>query len=370
MVQIELRHITVGDLVSGYSDDGEGGVRGFGGELDIRPPFQREFVYGEKQRTAVIDTVMRDYPLNVMYWADRGEDAFPRYEIIDGQQRTISLAQYAANDFSFTDLLSRHNLFFENLPPGRQQAILDYELTVYVCSGTDSEKLDWFRTINIAGAELTAQELRNAVYSGSWVADAKRWFSRNGCAAQKLGGKYLTGKANRQEHLETAVRWISGGDIENYMGRHQHDEDADELWAHFKKVVDWVRNVFPEYRPAMKQVDWGPLHDEHKNDVLDPDILESRVAQLVADDDVQSQPGIYRYVLAGDERHLNLRSFTTNQKQRAYEKQDGGCPRCRETFDIGQMEADHITPWSKGGRTDDANCQVLCKGCNRRKGAA
>jgi len=154
------------------------------------------------------------------------------------------------------------------------------------------------------------------------------------------------------------------------MGRHQHDEDANELWAHFKKVVDWVRNVFPEYRPAMKQVDWGPLHDEHKNDVLDPDILESRVAQLVADDDVQSQPGIYRYVLAGDERHLNLRSFTTNQKQRAYEKQDGGCPRCRETFDIGQMEADHITPWSKGGRTDDANCQVLCKGCNRRKGAA
>ena len=366
-MHIRLESVTVGELVGGYRDDGEGGVRGYGGKLDIRPPFQREFVYGDKQRVAVIDTVVKGFPLNVMYWADRGDGTF---EIIDGQQRTISLAQYVRNDFSFPDLLSHYDLFFENLPADKQQAIMDYELTVYVCSGTDSEKLDWFRIINIAGEELTDQELRNAVWSGPWVTDAKRWFSRNGCPAQKLGGNYLKGNMIRQDYLETAIRWISGGDIDGYMGGHQNDGDAKDLWAHFEKVIKWVQKVFPEYRSAMKQVDWGPLHDEHKNDVLDPEILESHVAQLVADDDVQSQPGIYRYVLAGDERHLNLRAFTKNQKQRVYERQGGECPLCGDTFDISQMEADHITPWSEGGKTVEENCQMLCKEDNRRKGAA
>lgn len=366
-MKIELREVTVADLVDGYSDDGESGVRGFGGELDIRPAFQREFVYDDKQRVAVIDTVVKGFPLNVMYWADRGEGCSPRYEIIDGQQRTISLAQYVNNDFSFR--FSHYDLFFENLPADKQQAIMGYELTVYVCSGTDSEKLDWFEIVNIAGEELTKQELRNAVYSGFWVTDAKRWFSRRGCPAQQLGGNYTKGNPIRQDYLETAIRWISDDDIEEYMGKHQSDQDAKELWAHFEKVIKWTQKTFPEYRQTMKQVDWGPLYDTHKNDVLDPEILENEVARLVADDDVQSQTGIYRYVLAGDERHLSLRAFTKNEKQRVFEKQAGKCVLCRNVFEINQMEADHITPWIEGGKTIEENCQMLCKSCNRRKGA-
>ena len=369
-MDIALRHISVRDLVNGYSDDGEGGVRGYGGKLDIRPPFQREFVYDSKQRVAVIDTVVKGYPLNVMYWADRGDNTF---EIIDGQQRTISLAQYVQGDFSFPDLLSHHDLNFDGLPSDRQKAILDYELTVYVCSGEDSERLAWFRTINIAGEELTDQELRNATFHGPWVADAKVWFSRNGCPAQKIGGQYTKGSAIRQELLETAIEWACGSRkseaIDEYMGAHRNDTDAKDLWAHFEKIIGWVKRVFPEHRQAMKQVDWGPLYEEHKNDVLDPAALEAEVARLVADDDVQSQPGIYRYVLTGDEKYLNIRSFTKNQRQRAYERQGGKCAACGNHFDLGGMDADHITPWSEGGKTVDENCQMLCKEDNRRKGA-
>lgn len=365
-MRITLTHVSVRELVDGYSDDGEGGVRGYGGKLDIRPAFQREFVYDGKQRLAVIDTVVNGFPLNVMYWADRGDGT---YEIIDGQQRTISLAQYVRNDFSFPDRLSHYDLFFENLPADRQQKILDYELMVYVCSGTSSEKLDWFRIVNIAGEKLTSQELRNAVWSGPWVTDAKRWFSRRGCPAQKLGGNYVKGNPIRQDYLETAIRWINDGDIDGYMGEHQHDANAKPLWAHFEKVVKWVQQAFTSYRPAMKQVDWGPLHTAHKNDVLDPDILEGEVARLVADDDVDSPSGIYRYVLTGDEKHLNLRSFSDIQRQRAYDSQDGECRKCGETLDLSAMEADHITPWVEGGKTNDDNCQMLCRDCNRRKGA-
>ena len=368
-MKIDLLHVTTGDIAAGYSDTGEGGVVAFDGNLDVRPAFQREFVYGDKQRMAVIDTVVNGFPLNVMYWADRGERSSPRYEVIDGQQRTISVCQYVHGVFSFPDLFSHHDLFFDNLQADRRSAILDYPLTVYVCSGNGSEKLDWFRTINIAGEALTDQELRNAVYSGSWTADAKRWFSRNGCPAQKLGGNYTKGNPIRQDYLETAIRWVGHGDIEEYMGEHQHDPDARQLWSHFERVLKWTQETFPEYRPAMKQVDWGPLYDEHKNEMLDPAALEADVALLVADDEVQSQAGIYRYLLTSDEKHLNLRSFSKNQRQRAYERQGGQCAQCRDSFEIGGMEADHITPWSEGGRTVDENCQMLCQSCNRHKGA-
>ena len=223
-MKIQLKEIKVEELVDDYSDDGEGGVTGYSGKLDIRPPFQREFVYKDKQRDAVIDTIMKNFPLNVMYWAVRDDGT---YEIIDGQQRTISVAQYVKGIFSFKDL------YFHNLPDDKQRQILDYKLMVYFCSGTDSEKLEWFKTINIAGEKLTNQELRNAVYAGSWVSDAKRYFSRSGCVAYKIGNPYLIGSSIRQDYLETAIRWINEDKIEAYMGKHQHDPTAEALWAYF-----------------------------------------------------------------------------------------------------------------------------------------
>ena len=365
-MNIVLHEITVADLVDGYSDDGDGGVVGYGGRLDIRPAFQREFVYGEKERVAVVDTIAKGYPLNVMYWSDKGDDTF---EIIDGQQRTISAAQYVQGEFSFPDLFTHHDMFFDNLTKTKQQEILDYKIMVYICTGNDSEKLAWFKTINIAGKELTNQELRNAVYSGSWVSHAKRWFSRNGGPAQKLAGNYLKGNPIRQDYLETAIRWVGGDNIDKHMALHQNHDDANDLWAHFQQVIKWVKDTFPTYRSPMKSVDWGPLYDEHKNDVLDAEKIEAEVSVLMEDDEVERKAGIYLYVLTGHERYLNLRLFSKNLKQGVYEKQHGQCAKCREPFDFGGMDGDHITPWVEGGKTVEENCQMLCRDCNRRKGS-
>lgn len=360
-MEVKLKDITVKELVEGYSDDGEGGVVGYGGKLDIRPPYQREFIYKDKQRDDVINTITKDFPLNVMYWADRGDDT---YEIIDGQQRTISIAQYVKGDFSID------GLYFHNLPSDKQNQILDYGLMIYVCSGTDSEKLAWFKTINIAGERLANQELRNAVYSGSWVSDAKRYFSKNGCAAYQIGKDYLSGAPIRQDYLETAIKWINNGNIEEYMGQHQHDPDAVTLWDYFQSVIRWVEETFTEKRPQqMKGVDWGTLYASFKDDRLDPIRIEEEISKLILDDEVTSKPGIYPYVLNRNEKHLNIRAFTPAMKQKVYEKQNGECISCRETFKMGEMEADHITPWVEGGKTIEENCQMLCKECNRRKWA-
>src|SRR3990167_1230404 len=343
-MKIELKKITVGELSKGYQDNAEAGVVGFGGKLDIRPPFQREFVYKDKQRDAVIHTVIKDFPLNVMYWAVRDDGSF---EIIDGQQRTISLCQYVVGDFSI------NGLAFHNLPKDKQEQILKYGLMIYLCSGTDSEKLEWFRTINIAGEQLTDQELRNAVYAGSWVSDAKRYFSKNN--RPKIGDDYLSGIAIRQEYLETAIDWISKGKIEDYMSKHQHEPNANELWLYFQAVINWVKVTFPNYRKEMK------------DKKLDSKKLEKEITELMKDDDVTKKSGIYPYVLTRNERYLNIRAFTDNQKREAYERQKGICPKCKKHFEIEEMEADHIKPWHEGGKTTAENCQMLCKHDNRIK---
>ena len=355
-MKIELKKITVGELAEGYEDKAEAGVVGFGGKLDIRPPYQREFIYKDKQRDAVINTVTKDFPLNVMYWSVRDDGNF---EVIDGQQRTISVCQYVSGDFSI------NGLAFHNLPKDKQEQIVNYGLMIYLCSGTDSEKLDWFRTINIAGEQLSDQELRNAVYSGSWVSDAKRYFSKS--SRPKIGDDYLTGSAIRQEYLETAIDWISQGKIEDYMSKHQQDKNATPLWHYFQSVINWVKATFPNYRKQMKGVDWGVLYSQFQGKSLDTDQLEKEVAKLMADDDVTKKSGIYPYVLGGDERHLNIRAFTDNMKTEAYERQKGICAKCGKHFDLNEMEADHATPWREGGKTVAANCQLLCKEDNRRK---
>lgn len=357
-MNIELKEITVRELTKGYQDNDENGVVGFDGKLDIRPPYQREFIYKPQQRDAVITTVTHNFPLNVMYWATREDGT---YEVIDGQQRTISLCQFVNGDFAY---MFR---YFHNMTNDEQEQILNYKLMVYVCSGSDSEKLQWFKTINIAGEKLTEQELRNAVYSGSWVSDAKRYFSKNGCVASKVGSDYLNGSAIRQEYFETAIDWISDGNIETYMANHQHDANAGALWAYFQSVITWVETNFTKKRKFMKGVEWGFLYNKYKDVVYDTKEIEAETTRLIADDDVTKKSGIYPYILTKDERHLSIRAFSDTMRQKVYERQGGKCIVCKKEFAIEGMEADHITPWHEGGKTNEENCQMLCKDDNRRK---
>ena len=364
-MKIQLKELTVRELTSGYKDNAEAGVVGYDARLDIRPPYQREFVYDEKQRNAVIDTVFKGFPLNVMYWAVREDGGF---EVIDGQQRTISLCQFVNSDFAFDFK------YFHNLTDDEKAQLLDYKLMIYVCEGTDSEKLAWFKTINIAGEKLTDQELRNAVYAGSWLSDAKRYFSKSGCPAYAMGSKYLNGTPIRQDYLETVLSWISKGNIEIYMARHQHDSNANELWLYFQKVISWVEILFPKTRKEMKGVNWGDLYNRYAEGGYDSSELEKEVAKLMMDSDVKKKSGIYPYVFDHDENQLDIRAFDGNTKREVYERQGGlcanpDCPHKGEILDIDAMEADHITPWKEGGRTVASNCQLLCRDCNRRKGA-
>ena len=357
-MKVELREITVRELAEGYKDNLEEGVVGFCGRLDIRPPYQREFVYKPKQRDAVVNTITKDFPLNVMYWAVKEDGNF---EIIDGQQRTVSICRYVHKEFLY------QGRFFNNLQDDEQKQIKDYKLTIYLCSGEDSEKLEWFKIVNIAGAKLTNQELRNAVYSGPWVSDAKRYFSKRGCPARSIGSDYLRGTPIRQDYLETAIDWISNGDIVDYMGKHQHDQDANGLWRYFQSVIDWVEATFTKKRKFMKGVKWGPLYNTYKDTRYDPEKIEEETARLILDDDVQRKSGIYPYILTGDEKYLNVRAFSDAIKQKAYEQQEGICTWCGERFELSEMEADHIKPWHEGGKTIAENCQMLCKRDNRTK---
>ena len=364
-MKIELKEITIKELTEGYIDNQEDGVRGYGGTLDIRPPYQREFVYNDKQRDAVIHTVSKGFPLNVMYWAVRENG---NYEIIDGQQRTVSICQFVNKEFSvvYGDIPQHRK--FNSLQDDEQEEILNYTLMVYFCEGSPSDKLNWFRTINIAGVKLTDQELRNAVYSGSWVTDAKRHFSRNGCPAYGMGSKYLSGSPIRQDYLETTIDWHSEGAIEAYMAERQNQPNANELWLYFLAVINWVQTVFPNYRREMKGIPWKELYNAHTNQAWDSAKLEVEIKRLMQDDDVTKKKGIYAYVLTGKEKHLNIRAFSQSQKRTLYEQQKGVCPACDDHFEIGQMEADHIKPWHKGGKTELNNGQMLCKEDNRQKG--
>ncbi len=360
-MKIELHPIPVRQVIQGYKDSAEEGVVAYGGKLDIRPKYQREFVYTGKQRDAVLETITQSFPLNVMYWMVKEDGG---YEVLDGQQRTISIGQYVTGDFSLD------NRFFHNLTLEEQNQILDYELMIYFCEGTDKERLNWFRTINIAGERLTEQELRNAVYTGPWLSDAKLKFSKTNCAAYLLandGGSLLKGSPIRQDYLETALSWINNEEVADYMAKHQHDSNADELWNYFQHVIEWVRKTFVKYRKEMASVNWGELYNAFKDKKLNTKKLEETIMQLLQDEDVTKKSGIYPFVLTGEERHLSIRGFDDKMKREAYERQKGVCIKCVEQFELEEMEADHIKPWHEGGRTTAKNCQMLCKQCNRTK---
>lgn len=369
-MQIEQCTITVRDVTDDYLNNDEEGVRGYHDRLDIRPPYQREFVYKDKQRDEVIRTVLKGLPLNVMYWCKTGknEDDEETYEVLDGQQRTISLCEYVDGSYSVDDK------YFDNLPQDLKDKILNYELFVYVCDGTDSEKLDWFRIINIAGEQLTDQELRNAVYAGPWVSNAKRYFSKTSGPAYKIAGDYLKGDAIRQDYLQTAISWAAKAEnvnIEQYMAQHQYDTNAVALWNYFRSVIDWIPATFStKYYREMKGLPWGIYYNENKDRTdLDPKKLEEATAKLMGDEDVTNKRGIFPFLLTGDVKNLSIRQFDRATKLAAYEKQGHKCPTCGKTFDFNKMDGDHIIPWSKGGKTVPENCQMLCKECNLKKSA-
>ena len=372
MMTIKQIEVTVGDIARGYINNEEQGVRGYGGQLDIRPPYQREFIYNESEQQAVISTVLKGYPLNVMYWVRRSEDAECPYEVMDGQQRTLSLCEYVDGKFAY----DFKNFF--NQPADIQKLILDYPLTIYLCEGEPSEKLEWFKTINIAGKPLNEQEINNAVYAGPFVTDAKRHFSKSNCGAYRLGKDLVNGTPIRQEFLKKALEWMAEHEtregkpqsVVGYMAEHQHDPNANNLWTYFQNVLNWTITNFDlkKFKKIIKGLNWALYYDKYHSTTLDTADLASRISKLILDSDVQKQMGIIPYVLTGDERHLDLRGFPDDIKLTVWEKQHHICPSCQKEFDYEFMEGDHITPWREGGRTVIENCQMLCRECNRRKG--
>lgn len=370
-MRIEPRNIKVREIYNGYVDNDDNGVFAYGGKLSIRPPYQREYVYGLDKAEAVIQTAIKGYPLNVMYWAKTGEDS---YEVMDGQQRTLSVMKYLDHQFPVT--LGSKSYYYDSLPNDKYEALMDYEFMIYVCDGTESEKLAWFETVNIAGEKLTLQELRNISYTGPWLSDAKFHFSKRTCAAKGLSDKYITGDPNRQELLEKALKGICEyqglKDITNYMAEHKSDQDADELWQYFQDVIHWIEKIFPTYYKDMLGLDWCSLYNKFGKISYNSRQMDKEVAQLHADKEVQKKKGIYEFLLCRDSdpyagRLLNLRTFDDDAKAVIYEKQKHLCAVCHKTFKITEMEGDHIIPWSKGGKTEMENLQMLCKHCNSIK---
>lgn len=376
--------VTVADLTKNYKDDGDGGVFGYDDRLTIRPAYQREFVYKDKQRDLVIDSVMKDRPLNVMYWSKTGDDT---YEVLDGQQRTISVAQYVNKDFPIT--VNGNDKFFQNLTDTERDQILNYEVTVYVCEGTEKEKLEWFKIINIAGETLTNQELLNATYAGTWLADAKDHFSKRNCPACQMGDGYIKGNPIRQDYLEKVLGWIANrdglGSGGKYMAIHQHDADANELWVYFDEVISWAKRMFPNMDKKLTEgQDWGILYNKYKQKAYNTNEMRILMDQLLQDEDVTKQTGIIPYVLSDrtkhDEKVLSIRAFTEKMKRRVYERQTAparqngtsNCPFCANQnittiYAFSEMQGDHVMPWSQGGRTIDSNLQMLCQKCNNDK---
>ena len=368
MMDVKELRIKVRDVYEGYLNDDEEGVTALDDRLNIRPKYQREFVYKPEQQREVIRTILKGLPLNVMYWVKTGVDEFGEetYEVMDGQQRTLSIMEYLEDNYSVDEML------YSNLPKDVEEKILEYPLFVYICDGTESEKLDWFKIINIAGEQLTDQEMRNAVYAGSWTMSAKKYFSKTGCPAVAIGSDYMKGAPIRQDYLEAALKWLSakeGKTIEQYMSEHQHDASAVKLWNYFSSVIEWVKATFPKKRKEMHGVPWGMLYNTFGDNVYDADKLEERISALMADEDVTKKAGVYSYVLDGDERHLSIRVFTERDKRTAYEKQRGICPMCGKHFEFEEMDGDHIKSWRNGGHTTADNCQMLCKKCNLKKSA-
>ena len=377
-MKINMIKVPVRELIKGYNEnDSTSKVVAWDGKLDVRPEYQREYVYDDKKRDAVINTILKDFPLNIMYFVKRPNGS---YEVLDGQQRIISICRYATNSAISINIPAASGGFnavnYPNLFDEDKETFLNYELQVYICEGTEKEKLEWFEIINIAGETLTTQEILNAIYHSAWLTDAKSVFSRRNCAANKNYGKYFKGDYIRQDFLETVFRWkaneegIIGKDvIPDFMQAHRLDTNSDDLWIYIENVFSWVSKTFGKYDKTMKGIEWGLLYNKHKDDNLDPDVIQADIKKLMANPEVQKKAGIYEYLLEGNDKVLKIRTFDDDMKLTVYHKQNGKCAICGKSFDIDKMHGDHIIPWSKGGQTTIDNCQMLCRDCNLKKGA-
>ena len=377
--------ITVEDICKGFVyNEYEGkGLFGLSGKLTIQPEYQRNYIYADGKRdVAVIDSLLKGYPLGLIYFTKVAED---KYEVLDGQQRITSFGRYVTGKFAINDENGIPR-YFVGLPTDLQDKIMQTRLTIYICEGTESEIKEWFKTINIAGVPLNDQELSNAIHSGPFVTKAKEEFSNSQNANIQKWSAYVSGNVNRQDYLRSALEWVSKGDVDGYMSRHRYDDNITELKSYFTSVIDWVSSVFIDVESEMRGLPWGEFYERYHHNAYAPDEVSAKLRGLYADDYVDSRKGIYEYILGGciDHKLLNIRVFDEPTKKKVYAKQTdkartenvSNCPLCALSNDnnknriwkITEMDADHVTAWSKGGATDINNCQMLCKTHNRAKG--
>ena len=380
-----LTDLTVDDICRGFVyNELEGkGLFGWDGKLVIQPEYQRNYIYADgKKDVAVIDSLLKGYPLGLIYFVKVGDD---RYEVLDGQQRITSFGRFVRGKFPVVDAGGMPH-YFDGLNVEEQKRILGSKLTIYVCEGAETEIKEWFKTINIAGVPLVEQELLNAIYSGPFVTAAKEVFSNSGNSEMQKWKCYVAGDEQRQKILETALKWVSGGEVQDYMGRHRFDKDCRELKTYFTSVIDWIDGVFKGVKDEMCGLEWGRLYETYRKTAYNPEKVWQRVEGLYGDEFVTDRRGIFEYVLGGEKetRLLNVRVFSDKEKKQVYARQTAdaekrgvsNCPLCavgheasaKRIWKIGEMDADHVTAWSKGGATDISNCQMLCKTHNRAKG--
>lgn len=377
--------ITIKDICEGFVyNELEGkGLFGLAGKLTIQPEYQRNYIYADGKRdVAVIESLLKGYPLGLIYFVKTPEGKF---EVLDGQQRITSFGRYVTNRFAVKD---EHGMeqYFRGIAEDKQQKILNAQLTIYECEGTETEIKQWFKTINIAGIPLNEQELANAIFSGPFVTKAKEEFSNSQNANVQKWSAYITGSANRQDFLERALEWVSKNNVSDYMSQHRFDNNINELKTYFNTVIDWVSATFIDVESEMRGLEWGRLYEEHHNTAYDPKALQTKIRELYADPYVKKRKGVFEYVLGGcvDSKLLEIRVFDEATKKSVYAKQKAeadrkkvsNCPLCAigrdsnkaKIWPLSEMDADHVTAWSKGGATSSENCQMLCKSHNRAKG--
>ncbi len=377
--------ITIGNICNGFVyNEYEGkGLYGLNGKLTIQPEFQRNYIYNDgKKDVAVIESVLKGYPLGLIYFVEVDDE---KYEVLDGQQRITSLGRFKTNKFPIKDKNGMQQ-YFDGLAGNLQEKILNTPLTIYICKGEESEIKEWFKTINIVGVPLNDQELLNSIYSGSFVTLAKKQFSNSRNSNVQKWSAYITGDVNRQDILKTALEWVSKGKIDDYMSKHRFDDNINELVSYFDSVIDWVSTVFVDVEPSMRGREWGRLYEEYHLQAYNPSHVSERVQELLGDPQVQDKKGIYEFVLGMEEDFslINIRVFDEMTKRAVYkyqtdianEKGISNCPICASSgtsnkdriYKLNEMDADHVTAWSRGGSTDIDNCQMLCKTHNRAKG--
>lgn len=378
--------VTVKDICEGFVyNELEGkGLFGLSGKLTIQPEYQRNYIYasdGGKREIAVIESILKGYPIGLIYFNQVSEN---NLEVLDGQQRITSVGRFVTDKFAIKD--ENGMQYFGTMAEDKKDKILETKLLIYECEGTESQIKEWFKTINIAGVPLKPQELLNAIYSGSFVTLAKEEFSNSQNANTQKWSVYISGAVNRQDFLERALEWVSKGNIDDYMSRHRKDTNITELKDYFNNVIDWVSSVFTDVESEMSGLEWGRLYEQYHKKAYDPAKVSAEVHKLYADPYVKNRKGVFEYILGGstDTKLLDVRVFDEAVKKSIYAtqtkaaktKSKSNCPHCaighdankEKIWGLSDMDADHVTAWSKGGATLAKNCQMLCKTHNRAKG--